>query len=65
MMSKSLTKVEKLAYTLQELSSSTGLSVNFYRLEIERGHLRRTLLGRRVVVLKSEVERYLAVRAAR
>jgi hypothetical protein len=64
-MSKFLTQVEKLAYTLQELSLSTGLSVNFYRLEIERGHLHRAMLGRRVVILRSEVERYLAVRAAR
>jgi len=50
----------KLGWTLDELASSLSVSVPFLRLEIKRGRLRAAHLGRRVVVLDSEVRRYLA-----
>ena len=50
----------KLGWTLDELARSLGVSVPFIRLEVKRGRLRSAHLGRRVVVLDSEVHRYLA-----
>lgn len=50
----------KLAWTLEELAHSLGVSVPFLRLEIKRGRLRAAHLGRRVVLLDAEVRRYLA-----
>ena len=50
----------KLGWTLDELASSLGVSVPFIRLEVKRGRLKAAHLGRRVVVLDSEVHRYLA-----
>jgi excisionase family DNA binding protein len=65
MVQKSLTATEKLSYSLKELADATGVSVPFLRLEIARGNLQPTRLGRRVVVPKAEAERYLAAGAAR
>lgn len=50
----------KLGWTLAELARSLGVSVPFIRLEVKRGRLRAAHLGRRVVVLDTEVRRYLA-----
>ncbi len=50
----------KLGWTLEELALSLGVSVPFLRLEVKRGKLRAAHLGRRVVLLDSEVRRYLA-----
>ncbi len=50
----------KLGWSLDELARSLGVSVPFIRLEVKRGRLRAAHLGRRVVVLDSEVHRYLA-----
>jgi excisionase family DNA binding protein len=50
----------KLGWTLEELSESLSVSVPFLRLEIKRGKLRAAHLGRRVVLLDSEVQRYLS-----
>ena len=50
----------KLDWTLDELARSLGVSVPFIRLEVKRGRLRAAHLGRRVVVLDTEVHRYLA-----
>ncbi len=50
----------KLGWTLDELARSLGVSVPFIRLEVKRGRLRAAHLGRRVVVLDTEVHRYLA-----
>jgi hypothetical protein len=49
----------KLGWTLDELARSLSVSVPFLRLEVKRGRLRVAHLGRRVVVLDSEVRRYL------
>ena len=50
----------KLGWTLGDLARSLSVSVPFLRLEIKRGRLHATHLGRRVVLLDSEVRRYLA-----
>ncbi len=50
----------KLGWTLDELSRSLSVSVPFLRLEVKRGRLKAAHLGRRVVVLDTEVRRYLA-----
>jgi len=50
----------KLGWTLDELARSLGVSVPFIRLEVKRGRLRAAHLGRRVVVLDTEVRHYLA-----
>jgi excisionase family DNA binding protein len=49
----------KLGWTLDELARSLSVSVPFLRLEVKRGRLRAAHLGRRVVVLDTEVRRYL------
>jgi excisionase family DNA binding protein len=50
----------KLGWTVEDLAESLSVSVPFLRLEIKRGRLRAAHLGRRVVVLDVEVQRYLA-----
>jgi len=50
----------KLGWTLNELARSLSVSVPFIRLEVKRGRLRAAHLGRRVVVLDTEVRCYLA-----
>ena len=51
---------EKLGWTFEELARSLSVSVPFLRLEVKRGRLKAAHLGRRVVLLDSEVSRYLA-----
>jgi hypothetical protein len=50
----------KLGWTLDELARSLSVSVPFIRLEVKRGRLKAAHLSRRVVVLDTEVRRYLA-----
>lgn len=50
----------KLGWTLDELARSLSVSVPFIRLEVKRGRLKAAHLGRRVVVLDTEVRCYLA-----
>lgn len=51
---------QKLGWTVEELAQSLSVSVPFLRLEVKRGRLKATHLGRRVVLLDSDVQRYLA-----
>ena len=48
------------ATSLQKLAQELDVSVGFLRLEISRGRLLPTRLGRRVVVTADEARRYLA-----
>jgi hypothetical protein len=48
------------ATSLQKLAQELDVSVGFLRLEITRGRLLPTRLGRRVVVTTDEARRYLA-----
>jgi hypothetical protein len=49
----------KLGWTLEELANSLSGSVPFLRLEVKRGRLKAAHLGRRVVLLDSDVRCYL------
>lgn len=51
---------EVRATGLRNLAEQLGVSVGFLRLEISRGRLLPTRLGRRVVVTADEARRYLA-----
>jgi excisionase family DNA binding protein len=53
-------KNQKLGWTFEELANSLSVSVPFLRLEVKRGRLKAAHLGRRVVLLDKEVQRYLA-----
>lgn len=53
-------KSPKLGWTLEELAHSLSVSVPFLRLEVKRGRLKAAHLGRRVVLLDRDVQRYLA-----
>ena len=56
--------VPKLGWTLDELARSLSVSVPFLRLELKRGRLKAAHLGRRVVILDTEVRRYLTEASA-
>ena len=53
-------KSPKLGWTFEDLATSLSVSVPFLRLEVKRGRLKAAHLGRRVVLLDSDVRRYLA-----
>ena len=57
---KKKSKTPRLGWTFQELASSLSVSVPFLRLEVKRGRLKAEQLGRRVVLLDGDVQRYLA-----
>ena len=51
--------MERIAYSIAEVASATGLSASFIRLEIGRGRLRASKCGRRVLITVEEMRRYL------
>ena len=57
---KKKSKTPRLGWTFQELASSLSVSVPFLRLEVKRGRLKAAHLGRRVVLLDGDVQRYRA-----
>ena len=50
---------ERIAFSVRELAEQTGLSQPFLRLEIKRGNLRGSKLGRHVIVLASARDEWL------
>ncbi len=50
----------RLAFRLVEAAALIGVSTGFLRLELARGNLNATRLGRRIVLMRTELERYLA-----
>jgi hypothetical protein len=52
-------QAEKFTWSLAEISDSTGLSVAFLRNEVRRGTLQVKKFGRRVLVLKKDLNAYL------
>jgi excisionase family DNA binding protein len=50
---------DRIAVSVAEAACALGVSRSFLRLEIVRGRLQATRLGRRVVVMKDQLERYL------
>lgn len=51
---------QRTAWSLSEISSSTGLSLGFLRNEAKRGALPVKRFGRRVLVLAEDLQTYLA-----
>lgn len=51
------------AYGIAELAESLDVSSGFIRLEVQRGRLATLSVGRRVLVLATEVDRYLSTAA--
>ena len=50
---------KRIAFSVREIAQQTGLSQPFIRLEIKRGNLRASKLGRRVVVLATAMDDWL------
>lgn len=50
---------DRLAFRVSEAAALIGVSPGFLRLELARGNLRATRLGRRLVLTRAELERYL------
>ena len=49
----------RIAFSVKEVAQQTGLSQPFVRLEIKRGNLRASRVGRRVVVLVTAMDEWL------
>jgi excisionase family DNA binding protein len=52
-------QAEKFALSLAEISDGTGLSVAYLRNEVRRGALPIKKFGRRILVLKKDLNAYL------
>jgi excisionase family DNA binding protein len=50
----------RMAWSLEEISNSTGLSVAFLRNELRAGRLTFKKFGRRVLILDEDLQSYLA-----
>ncbi|HEV2493244.1 MAG TPA: helix-turn-helix domain-containing protein [Terriglobia bacterium] len=55
----SLEVQRRIAFSVREVALQTGLSQPFIRLEIKRGNLRASRVGRRVVVLVTAMDEWL------
>lgn len=55
----SLEVQQRIAFSVREVALQTGLSQPFIRLEIKRGNLRASRVGRRVVVLVTAMDEWL------
>jgi excisionase family DNA binding protein len=53
---------ERRALSVFEVAQELGVSVQLVRLEIKRDHLKATRFGRRVIVTRTALNRYLAER---
>ena len=50
---------EKRAFSLKEITRSYGLSLNLVRKEIAEGNLPIRRVGKRILVLREDLERWL------
>ena len=50
---------KRIAFSVREVALQTGLSQPFVRLEIKRGNLRASKIGRRVVILATAMYEWL------
>jgi len=57
------THAGRLALSRDEAAEAIGTSVGFVDLEVRRGHLRSVKRGRRVLILRRDLERYLEAEA--
>ena len=56
---KNMANNEKRAFSLKEITRAYGLSLNSVRKEIESGKLPIRRVGKRILVLKEDLERWL------
>lgn len=52
-------QVNRRSYRIPEVAEATGLSIGMVRKEIEVGRLHKVKIGRAVVVLAEDLERWL------
>jgi len=52
--------IERLAFGLSEVAQMLGVSPSFMRLEVARGRLGVFRLGKRTLITRQTLERYLA-----
>jgi excisionase family DNA binding protein len=52
-------QAEKLAYSVEEISEQSSLSIDFLRKEIREGRLKVRRAGRRILILKSDFMNYI------
>lgn len=58
------TTPEKLAYSVAEAAERTSLSKPYLRNEIRDGNLKVKRFGRRVLILREDLQKYLSKEAA-
>ncbi len=51
--------VNKVAWSISDISEATGLSLGFLRNDVRRGALKVKRFGRRVLVLEADLRAYL------
>jgi excisionase family DNA binding protein len=51
--------IQRVAWSLAEISEATGLSLGFLRNDVRRGALSTRKFGRRVLVLDQDLKTYL------
>ena len=56
---------ERIAYALKELAHLLGLRYHFLWTETRRGNLLATRIGRKLIVTKTELDRYLSTHTAK
>lgn len=54
-----ISNCDKLAYSVKELSKLTGISERKIHYEIKNNNLRTSRIGRRVLILFEEAQRWL------
>jgi excisionase family DNA binding protein len=54
-----MVSAEKLAFSLPNLARALDVSTVFLRLEIKRGKLRPTRVGRRIIIKREDIIAYL------
>lgn len=54
-----VTQLERIAWSLEEVSKKTGLSLGFLRNDVKATRLRVRKFGRRVLVLDNDLRQYL------
>lgn len=55
-------KIDEWAFSIDDVSKRTSLSKSFLRNEIRNGQLKVTRYGRRILVLRQDLENYLTNR---
>lgn len=58
-MIQSVTTEQKIAYSVEEAAEQTTLSKSHIRNEIRDGNLKARKIGRRVLILKEDLQDYL------